>query len=248
MRSFYINLDRRPERRAFMERQFERLGMQCERVAGIDGRGLPSEERRRHLRAFRWWCANGYRARNGEIGAALSHQSVYRRLASGEFPCACILEDDIELSDRFPEMLDAAQGFLNADTAPKILLIAPYGGRAESGAADAPFSFSPVRDASAASAYVLNAEAAGRLLEVNAPLHTTIDNWGRLARLGGIGLYDANPLVCSQDRYGENTRGAGFDSDTIDPGTVFVADMAPARRALHKAVRCLGVAIDRIIR
>ncbi|MBR3085715.1 MAG: glycosyltransferase family 25 protein [Kiritimatiellae bacterium] len=172
MRAFYINLDRRPERRAFMERQFERLGLECERVEGGDGRAMPEAEREKAVSRFRWWCARGYRARDGEIGCALSHQSVYRRMVAEKIPFACILEDDIELSGRFPEMLDAARDFLNAGAAPKVLLIAPYGGRAEPGPADAPFSFSQVRDASAASAYVLNAEAAGRLLEVNTPLHT----------------------------------------------------------------------------
>ena len=66
MRVFFVNLARRPERRAFMERQFDALGLCAERVDAVDGRSMPPEEREKSVSRFRWWCANGYRARDGE--------------------------------------------------------------------------------------------------------------------------------------------------------------------------------------
>lgn len=242
MKTFYVNLARRPERRAFMERQFEALGLDVERVEGVDGRAMPVAERERAVSSFRWWCANGYRARAGEIGCALSHQSIYRRMVDEDIPFACILEDDVKLDSRFLEMLTACEGFVAGRDSTSVLILTPYKGRA-SRAAAAP-RFDKVSSAALTGGYVLDKEAARRLLAVNTPLHTTIDNWGRLCRLGGIGLYDASPVVCQQPEYASMPDNPAFASDTIDPGTVFVADMPPFRKLLHKALRCVGVTID----
>lgn len=242
MKTFYVNLARRPERRAFMERQFEALGLDVERVEGVDGRAMPEAAREKAVSRFRWWCANGYRARAGEIGCALSHQSIYRRMVDEGISCACILEDDVTLDSRFLEMLTACEGFLAGQGPATVLILAPYKGRA--GRAAATPRFDKVLSAALAGGYVLDKEAAWRLLAVNSPLHTTIDNWGRLCRLGGIGLYDASPVVCQQPEYASMPDNPAFASDTIDPGTVFVADMPPFRKLLHKALRCVGVSFD----
>ena len=45
MKIFVINLARRPERMAFMERQFASLGLSFERVEAIDGESMPDDER-----------------------------------------------------------------------------------------------------------------------------------------------------------------------------------------------------------
>lgn len=246
MKIFFVNLARRPERRAFMERQFDALGLKVERVEGVDGRAMPAAEREKTLSRFRWWCANGYRARDGEIGAALTHQSIYRRMVAEEIPCACILEDDVTLDPRFSEMMAACENFVTGTPAAKVLILTPYGQRKNNGEGEP--SFVPVADAALAGGYVLGNEAARRLLRVNTPLHTTIDNWGRLCRLGGIGLYDASPVVCLQPEYRSTPSDPAFASDTIDPGTVFVADMPPWRRLLHKATRCIGLSLDFCLR
>ena len=246
MRIFFINLDRRPERRAFMERQLNALGVKCERVTGIDGRELSKADRRRHLRAFRWWCANGYRARNGEIGCALSHQTIYDCMISREIDCACILEDDIRLTGQFAEMLVASERLLSSSTPANVIILSPYKGKRKPESAMP--SLLPVKWAVSAGGYVLDKEAARRLLAVNVPLHTTIDNWGRLARLAKIKLFAANPTVCLQDDYAWKPDDPAFATDTIDIGTVFVDRMPWHRRIAHKAMRVVGRTIDALIR
>lgn len=246
VRIFYVNLARRPERRAFMERQFDALGLCAERVEAVDGRAMPVAEREKAVSRFRWWCANGYRARDGEIGCALSHQSIYRRMVAEEIPCACILEDDVTLTPGFIEMLAAGERFFAKQGVATVLILTPYKGR-EKRNAPAP-CFEKVPFAASTGGYILDLEAARRLIAANSPLHTTIDNWGRLCRLGAVGLYAASPIVCIQDGYRQNTLGESFASDTIYPGTVFVADMPPLRRLVHKATRCIGIAIDRLVR
>lgn len=229
-----------------MERQFDALGLCAERVEAVDGRAMPVAERERAVSRFRWWCANGYRARDGEIGCALSHQSIYRRMVAEGIARACILEDDVTLTSGFSEMVAAGERFLAKQGVATILILTPYKGR-EGRNAPAP-CFEKVPFAASAGGYVLDHKAACRLLAANSPLHTTIDNWGRLCQRGGIGLYDASPIVCMQDSYRQNTLGECFASDTIYPGTVFVADMPPFRRLVHKATRCIGIAIDRLVR
>ena len=98
MRVFVINLARRRERMEFMRSQFHRLNVDFERVEAIDGAALPASEIERSVNRFRWHCAQGYRARNGEIGCALSHQSIYHRMIDENIAAACIVEDDVTLS------------------------------------------------------------------------------------------------------------------------------------------------------
>lgn len=78
-----------------MERQFDAFGIIAERVEAVDGRAMAPMEREKAVSRFRWWCANGYRARDGEIGCALSHQSIYRRMVAEDIPYACILQKEI---------------------------------------------------------------------------------------------------------------------------------------------------------
>lgn len=242
---FYINLARRTERRLFMERQFKILGIRHERVEGIDGQAFSSIDRKRNLDAFRWWCARGYGARNGEIGCAMSHQKIYKKMVDENIPCACVLEDDITLGPNFQKMVMAGEQFAAESARPMVLNMAPYWQRPASEARSPEFARVPL--SFSAGAYMLNLAAAATMLCLNNPVRSSADDWGRWSRLGGIELYDANPLVCHQEAYASVPVDPAFLSDTIDSGTVFVSNMSTSRRFLHKCVRCIGLAIDRII-
>lgn len=93
MRAFYINLDRSPARRDFMEREAAAVGLALERVEGVDGRELPEEE---YLRL----CpeVNGARIGRGELGCFLSHRRVWEIVAAGSDPYAVIFEDDVHIA------------------------------------------------------------------------------------------------------------------------------------------------------
>lgn len=89
----YINLDRTPERRAFMEAQLARLGMPwVGRLAATDARDVAPPAACPLL--------------PGEYACYLSHLRAVEAAAEDGF--TLVLEDDTELSDQLPEILARA--------------------------------------------------------------------------------------------------------------------------------------------
>ena len=103
-----INLDRRPDRWEAFERMARRVAgagflEHCRRVAAVDGAALESSDEIRHL--FR---GNDFEFRRGIVGCALSHMEVWRShaAADGDDGALClVLEDDVELGERFDRRL-----------------------------------------------------------------------------------------------------------------------------------------------
>lgn len=83
---FYINLDSRPDRRAFMQRQFDALGIDAIRVPGRIG--IP---------------VNGLSA--AQVGCSASHAAVWERIADGSAPAGVVFEDDALISPELKGLL-----------------------------------------------------------------------------------------------------------------------------------------------
>ena len=247
MRVFVINLARRRERMEFMRSQFHRLNVDFERVEAIDGAALPASEIERSVNRFRWHCVQGYRARNGEIGCALSHQSIYRRMIDENIATACIVEDDVTLSPKFAEVAGEVGGFLSsAGDSPTVVLLSNSFQAVEDPSSGKCQIYQVARENSACGC-ALNVAAAKRLLEINFPLKSTIDDWPRWRKRGGVSLYGTSPRVCLHEEYASAPSNPAFASDTIDENTVFVKDLPPLRKLFHKAKRVVGWTIDAVL-
>ena len=106
-----INLDRAPDRLAFMEKQFAEHGVRYERFPAVDGAAVAGDpaavvegcaveycapadfgiERER-------WCREGKKLRVGEIGCVLSHLACIKRVyEANEHEAVVVVEDDISL-------------------------------------------------------------------------------------------------------------------------------------------------------
>ena len=104
---FVINLPRAGERRESMGRRLGELGVHFSFFEATDGRELSAS-------AAADACDLGAIRRNlgrdmsrGEIGCAMSHRSVYRKMIEDSIPRAVVLEDDIVIDDAFPAALTA---------------------------------------------------------------------------------------------------------------------------------------------
>ena len=95
---FLINLARRPDRLETMAVRLQ--GTPFERVDAIDGQELSSTE----LAAYTG--GNGEPAISiSEAACALSHRKIWKQLLSEDIASACIIEDDVLLSDEFPKLM-----------------------------------------------------------------------------------------------------------------------------------------------
>lgn len=96
IRTYYINLNRSPERDAYMTHQLNKLGLIATRIEAIDGSALDPE----HLTSVinRQSLADHFMApKTGEIGAFESHKLSWELISQQEEDYAFIVEDDIRV-------------------------------------------------------------------------------------------------------------------------------------------------------
>jgi glycosyl transferase family 25 len=102
-----INLDRSPGRLAFQRLQADRLGLDFERVAAVDGALLPQSEYELH--AYRWHRPLS----RSEVGCLLSHAACWRRVVElGQN--VVVLEDDLVLAQETAAFLREAKALTGA--------------------------------------------------------------------------------------------------------------------------------------
>ena len=99
---FYINLANRPERRAYMEAQFQSLGIAAERIEAVTPADLSAGDRNNYCNPERrrWMTAL-------EFACNRSHQAAWQRLLVLGASHGLILEDDAVLSRSLPKLLAA---------------------------------------------------------------------------------------------------------------------------------------------
>ena len=198
MRIFLINLERNPDRLAFMRRQLDERGLAFERIPAVDGKTLAAADLKRGFSPIRSFVASKKRMSEGEIGCALSHVAACRRIVAENLPCALILEDDVVLAPGFAAALDRVERFVDA-ARPQAVVFSGYG---VADAETAPEEIRPEKAIWCADAYCVTRAAADLILRANDPVITVADSFKRWRRRFGLELYRALPATAKQDDVG----------------------------------------------
>jgi glycosyl transferase family 25 len=106
---YLINLDKRTERLQYLEHRFLSLGSKFKRISAIDGSSLDDD----YFITYKKYVNSGKSPvmtnneilRPNQIGCSLSHFKVYSELIQGENDFCVVLEDDIDFSIEFIEMI-----------------------------------------------------------------------------------------------------------------------------------------------
>lgn len=188
-----LNLERSPERRAFIEALLNTLKLDYEIVNAVDGLKLTSEDILLYSRKDAMRCSE--RELNlGEIGCALSHVRMWQRIIDENINQVLIFEDDIligEMMLRVLEVLDKLPKdweFVNfATSAGKI----PFG--------------EPIYDiyrvceftcfANCTGAYLINNSGARKLLKHAYPIRWTADGLTGKTYITGLVAYGIEPQL-----------------------------------------------------
>lgn len=188
MKTFIINLAFSTQRRATIATQCDSAGLEYEFIAATDGRQLSEQTLDQHTRAM------NYAFMSGEIGCALSHISIYRKMAGDNIAQALILEDDALLTAALPVVLSSRAMQLPENNPTLVLLsrvnkyvnkvIAPVSETA---------SLYPVYSATTAHAYVINLAAAKKLLSLLYPVWMVADKWCLFEEYGAFRLLAVHP-------------------------------------------------------
>jgi glycosyl transferase family 25 len=90
---FVINLDRRPDRLAFMAGQLDAMGLPWARVAAHDKDSVSDDLLRTEVALTGHRIAMG----RGSQACALTNFDIFRRMLAEDLPAALILQDDVEI-------------------------------------------------------------------------------------------------------------------------------------------------------
>ena len=195
MKTYLINLDRNPERLAFIKAQLDALGLAFTRIPACDGRALTPDELARHFSRVRSFIAMKKKMSAPEIGCAISHTKAYRQMLADKAPAALILEDGIVLSPGFVQTLQRVENFMSS-TQPQVFVLSGYGlkdGEHE------PETIRREPSIWCADAYCLNRLAAELILAHNDPVITVADHFKRWRKYFGLELYRVLPTTVKQD-------------------------------------------------
>lgn len=96
MKTYVLNLDRRPDRwTEFLKNQVAKC-LNYERFSAVDGSKLVPTEQLQRI-----FDGNDYNMRQGMVGCAMSHIKMYIELLNSEYDFFCILEDDLDFVPDF---------------------------------------------------------------------------------------------------------------------------------------------------
>jgi glycosyl transferase, family 25 len=103
MRAFVINLDRRVDRLDAISSVMSKAGLDFERVSAVDGKRVNFSDVALPLIA-KWYI--GRRLAAGAVGCFLSHRKIWREMLENNISQALILEDDAQMVEWDPRILE----------------------------------------------------------------------------------------------------------------------------------------------
>jgi glycosyl transferase family 25 len=173
VKAFIINLPKEEIKRGNITKQCANAGIEYDVINAIYGKNIAPE--------ITSTLTYNYPACNltlGEIGCALSHLHIYARMVSERIPYALILEDDSLFSNGARVVLDAVSKVID-NNKPEIFLL------------NTPEAITPVikkrlnseivfyrmARSCQSSAYILNFQAAKKILNYNLPIKIESDGW-----------------------------------------------------------------------
>lgn len=105
VKTFLINLDKRPDRLEHVAGRLEQLGLGFQRISAIDGSLLPQDYSM--VNEDKFVVETGRLITSGEIGCAESHRLIWKSMIEDNISHALILEDDIDIAESIHTVLDS---------------------------------------------------------------------------------------------------------------------------------------------
>jgi glycosyl transferase family 25 len=182
MHAYVINLARSQDRRAHMNAELSKTGLDYQIVPGVDGRELDLNVSDLIDPSF----LSRYPFSAGTAGCALGHLQAYRAILEDGRDEALVLEDDVTLpvdladlvGEVAAELTGAEVGLLNFASAPPGPLKISSDGSVDLTAPRLLALPVDVRQIVNAGAYVITRKACARMAESLLPLRASADAWG----------------------------------------------------------------------
>lgn len=231
MKIFIVNLKKSAERRRKMEDQLHTLGLSAEFIEAVDGRLMSDDERKRVTAEV------NYAFLPGEIGCALSHQKIYRKIIDENIENALILEDDVVLNDDFKNVL--AHISIPADS-PSVILLSRSNKffKKPLEKITHQHSLHKTLHATTAHSYIINNRAATSLLNGLNPIWIVADKWGLFEDMSLVDVYSVVPHpVHLSDEAKNSTINIPEEAQAIHKKKKELWDLLMSRRTLKTKIK-----------
>lgn len=204
VRIYVINLDRSPDRLAFMSEQLDRLPIPWQRVSAIDGKTLgPPQPDVIDVAAY--MRSHGKPVNMNRVGCYLSNVKVMQQFLESDAEFAVILQDDVVLGADFAGLIGALiddcalwdMVKLAAFHNPLTIAVRTYDGGAKLA--------SMLTRTTSAAAYLVNRHAAERYVEKLLPMHVPFDHAFDRAWYFGFRLFGVLPFPAKSQSAGVST-------------------------------------------
>ena len=188
MKVFIINLARSIDRRHSIAAQCDKLGLEYEFFPAVDGSTLSESECAQNTQPL------NYAFKPGEIGCALSHLAIYKKMVAENIQNAFILEDDAQLSDDLGGILSHLN-MQSFSTLPTVLLLSKVNKLVKNKYFDIDNKYSvyPALHATTAHAYIINLTAAKNLINLLFPVWMVADKWSLFEDYSAIKVFCIYP-------------------------------------------------------
>ena len=231
---YMINMDRNPERLAFMRSNFDRLGISFERFPAVDGRKLGDAafERFKSTRPLRnsgdSYAPRGRQWTPSKMGCFLSHHSLWTIAANSPDRFTAIFEDDVHVAPALKHFLandhwipegcdiirfEASYNRIRLAHRP----LAQMAGRTLYRVVTSQFEHCwPIGNGG----YIISREGARKLIDVPEHLHCASDifvfNKHESPVAATIAACQLAPALCIQDKFLHRSQGAIVYKSEID--------------------------------
>ncbi|MWN90077.1 hypothetical protein GQ597_05075 [Gilliamella sp. Pra-s65] len=199
MKIFIINLERESAKKEHIKKECEKLNLDFEIYNAVDGNALSEE----FIQNAVYDYPNNFLTK-GEIGCALSHINVYKKIIQNNLPYALVLEDDAVLDEKLPDFLNS---FKNKNDKKGIfLLTADFHYLVNKKFNLDSFDIFEVTRAIRATGYIITNEAAKKLIKFLYPIRYEADMFRIIKLCTGVKLYATLPcLITTNDKNRSNS-------------------------------------------
>ncbi|GKW17951.1 beta-1,4-galactosyltransferase [Pectobacterium carotovorum subsp. carotovorum] len=188
MKTFVVNLEKDKNKKDQIQNECRKAKLDYEIISAIDGRELNDSELSSKVNPV----SINYLSK-GEIGCALSHQKIYKKILDDNIDYALILEDDVEISQDINQFL---RDFLSVKDKSKgdIFLLYPSGLKFLNRKINISHDcfFYEVYNSSCAHGYIISNKAAKKLIRINTPIILVADAWLWFYQISLLKVYALN--------------------------------------------------------
>ncbi|WP_157760439.1 glycosyltransferase family 25 protein [Thiomicrorhabdus arctica] len=198
-----INLERNPERLAFISHRLQSLGIDFERINAVDGYSFSEEYldefRQNSLRPTGWI--------EGQIGCFLSHRKAWQQIMDGDEEYGVIFEDDLHIADSLGKVISDMTWIPAEADVVRLENTTNWVKLKKVGEVDQRDVCVVENDSWCAGAYILSKKTAAFLVNQEPKLWLPADTYLFAKSLSevanALNIFQINPVLTCQDKYSE---------------------------------------------